>query len=186
MLPAPLGQNPFEGSFDFGACYDPADPSNLPRDWELQSHGTVDVQGELCVSLDIEFNDDSSPTQNGTIKSIGWSAPRVHTKDDIRNATDKDYERVVLQHTKYILIEHYRSGKSEFRMYGRNNNVWRVRDIMTALLDMERYVRPQSLWFGGVDEHHIYLDYVSCKNSVVTYHFRLVARVHACPLKSIA
>ena len=40
-----------------------------------------------------------------------------------------------------------------------------------CLLDTERYVRPQTRWFGGVDAHHTYLDYVSCMNSVVTYHF---------------
>ena len=167
MLPAPLGQNLFGGAFDFGAKYD---PSNLPRDWELQIQKDFDVLGELSVSLDIQFNDDSSPTENGIIKSIGFDHVGVDTKVDIRDATDKDYERVVLEHTKYILIVDNSSGKSH-RMYGRNDGVWRVRDIMTALLDMERYVRPQTLWFGGIDAHHTYLDYVSCKNSVVTYHF---------------
>ena len=177
MLPAPLGQNPFGGAFDFGAKYDGFDRSNLPRDWKLKfdpqpwsTSGRVDVLGKQTASLDIQFNDDSSPKQNRTIKSIDWSA--VGRRRSERNATDKDYESVVL-HTKYILIT---ENHIDYRTYGRNDGVWRLRDIMTAILDMERYYRMKTYCNNNVDAHaylnaHIYLDAVSSMNSVVTYRF---------------
>jgi hypothetical protein len=166
-----------EPAFDFGAKYDGFDRSNLPRDWKLKfdpqpwsTSGRVDVLGKQTASLDIQFNDDSSPKQNRTIKSIDWSA--VGRRRSERNATDKDYESVVL-HTKYILIT---ENHIDYRTYGRNDGVWRLRDIMTAILDMERYYRMKTYCNNNVDAHayldaHIYLDAVSCMNSVVTYRF---------------
>ena len=106
------------------------------------------------------------------VEAIGCLAESNSNTVSEPNATDKDYERVVL-HTKYILIT---ENHIDYRTYGRNDGVWRLRDIMTAILDMERYERQKTFWNDDVDAHdvdahNIYLDAVSSINSTVTYRF---------------
>lgn len=44
--------------------------------------------------------------------------------------------------------------------------------VMTAVLDTERYARPQTdNGVGGIDAHHVMLDEVECKNGIVRYWF---------------
>ena len=123
--------------------------------------------------------------EQAKIHSMGWQEPRVHTwttgpdgekklGEMRRFKTKADGHRVVLSGSKYILVDASvlaDDSDTGGRIYQRNDGVWRVCDIMTAILDFERRVRPKTEWFGGIDAHHVYLDYVECKNGIVSYGF---------------
>jgi len=161
----------------------------------------VDVMGSLCVSLDIAFHDNLSVRkpisdnllnerveQGAKIRSIGWTPPQVFvpkktfdaetgtsTNDpcaDVRDYKEADGARLITKERKYLVVRplHLPEGTNG-RVYGRDDGVWRVRDIMCAILDSERHVRPLSEWFGGIDAHHVMLDYVLFGNAKVEYHF---------------
>ena len=239
--PAPLGDNPFAGHFDvsYGADDDVPDAmrQSVLDACNAQRNAPIDVMGDLCVTLDIEFHEEASARkpispalyneridEGAAIESIGWSQPYVmeDTKSDYLEKLSQGYKqddkqddkpdeeedsdedddealmarepseldeeerakmereeraaveasaRVVLEDCKYILVQPDRPQGAARRCYGREDKTWRVRDVMTAILDTERHVRPQTEWFGGVDAHHTHLDCVDCVNGVVSYHF---------------
>ena len=89
----------------------------------------------------------------------------------VREYTEADGLRLVAEKCKYIVVDPPRPEGAKGRIYRRDNGVWRVRDIMCAILDTERHVRPRTEWFGGVDAHHVFIDYIDCRNGVVSYGF---------------
>ena len=164
-----------------------------------QTIGPVDLLGNLNVSLKITFRPDSvvtrleeymsrplsdEPTEeqrtalgeiiaefgsdpSDTVESMGWSPPKVGARD----ATDADYESVVPGARKYILVLPKGTGSDswEQRCYCRNDGAWRMRDIMTAILDAECHARPYA-HFSYVWQTR--LDTVVYEGGVVTYTFR--------------
>jgi len=191
----PINDDPFCGTFDASWHVEEEEPGEPPRmreEWEKVSHPRVDVLGDISVVLDITFEDEVSarkPIGNllnervdkqAKIHSMGWQTPRVHTwktgpdgkkeLGEMRRFKIKDGKRVVIKDCKYIaVVSSY--GDDNSRLYQRNDGVWHVCDILTAVLDLERRVRPQSEWVGGIDSHHVFMDYVECKNGVVSYGF---------------
>ena len=197
--PAPLGNNPFGGSFDWSLPHE-ADGAPLPDEAKasgVQRNLRVDVLRDMSVSLDIKFHDKSARKpignllnervdESATIKSIGWSEPFVMERDDDgkdgwfadpRDYTEADGQRLVVANCKYLLVVPDRPSASHSRMYRRDNGVWCVSDVMCAILDTERHVRPQTEWFGGIDAHHVMMDGVEfskdarCRHGVVNYGF---------------
>ena len=194
----PINDDPFCGSFDaswHGENEEPGEPPGMREEFEKVSHPRVDVLGDISAVLDITFEDEvdgatvRKPIGNllnecvdkqAKVHSMGWQTPRVHTwktgpdgkkeLGEMRRFKIKDGKRVVIKDCKYIaVVSSY--GDDNSRLYQRNDGEWHVCDILTAVLDLERRVRPQSKWFGGIDTHHVYLDYVECKHGVVSYGF---------------
>lgn len=188
---APLGDNPFGGHFDHsmpGETPEDECPSGMMDDWAERASHSVDVLGDLSVTLDIAFHDGASARApisdnllneriepGAAIRSIGWNPPMVHDGDDEHDSM-RDYEEadgalLVATKCKYIVVAPRRSEGAKGRIYRRNDGVWLVRDILCAVLDTERHVRSQTEWFGGIDAHHVFLDYVFYNNGVVSYGF---------------
>ena len=184
---APLGDNPFGGHFDLSMRGDiPQDecPPGMMEDWDKQTSPAVDVLGKLSVTLDVAFRDKVSARKpisdnllnervepGSAIRSIGWNRPMVHEHAGMRDYEEADGARLVAEECKYVVVSPSRPEGATGRIYRRDNGAWRVRDIMCAILDTERHIRLRTEWFGGVDAHHVFLDYVDCKNGIVSYGF---------------
>ena len=193
--PAPLGDDPFGGAFDAafpGETKEEDMPHGLIEEFKAQAGHRIDVLGDMAASLNIKFNDRAARKPIGNllnerveegaaVRSIGWHAIRVHEYEEVpdgerehvgmRNYKDEDGARILLEKAKYLVVAPDRPPGFKGRIYVRNDGVWRVRDVMTIVLDTERYARLQTEWFGGVDAHHVMLDEVECRNGIVSYWF---------------
>ena len=183
----PLGNNPFGGSFNHslpGETKEEDLPPDMLEEEKVHEDALVDVLGNLAVTLDIKFHDKAARKPIGnllnerveggaTIKSIGWYPAHVHEpeKDSMRDYTEADGQRIVVKKTKYLTVIPDRPPGTMGRIYRRDDGVWRVCDVMCAILDTERRARPMTEWFGGIDSHHVMLDGVECTDGLVQYWF---------------
>ncbi len=82
----------------------------------------------------------------------------------IRPITEEEYNEVVITE-EYIRVE---SHGYTFRYRAPNGKVFTVRGLFDVLLKIEKYSRPKTDWFGGIDVHHIFFEGFYFKNGV--YH----------------
>ena len=142
----------------FNEC---ARPGALIRSvgWSEPAMHVPDPRSEEERAADWELQPDGAMRFVGAAKSVD-ECFRTPTTSEL-DALVTTHAAIVLQTTRAKM----RDGQPFARRYLRANG-WRVRDVMTAVLELERYARPCSEWFGGVDAHHTYFEGVAFSGHV--------------------
>ena len=182
---SPVGIDPFQGTYHT-AMWEDAMSRDDKREMYRQQHETVQVMANGCCTLDIEFEDREALQPIGNlinvaaapeakIRSLGWDLEMDDDDpdDEERIPNDKYLDHVILENCKFLCVNPYAAAyRDELRrVYSRRDRKWRVKDIMSVVLDVECYTRQHTDWFGGIDSHHIFCESVEITDGKVHYHF---------------
>lgn len=140
----------------------------LPFDLMVNTELELNIDTQItdlhaAGKLQIPFEDVPEKEYGKIVTALGiWQVTVGGTDGERRTITKALLDEVMLRKRKALLIEtvvnNYPSPQSKaLRWYFRKGGRWRMRDLLTAVVDSERYVRPNSDLFGTCDVSHIFL-----------------------------
>ena len=93
------------------------------------------------------------------IKSISIDNIEKFLDDEIVKVTEKELDTICYKGKEITLIEQksdYHKGYME--SFHTKNKGFTVKDMFNIIVEFEKKARPLSIWFGGIDAHHVYFE----------------------------
>lgn len=92
---------------------------------------------------------------DSTIRSISWKTINTFDGGNFVEASREDLNQKCYEDSTITI----RSNEEEKTFYRENG--FTVQDIFDCILEVEEIARPKTIWFEGIDAHHVFFEGLS-------------------------
>ena len=127
----------------------------------------------LTLNITLEFPDDVCQASNicmvqfakphAKVINIKWQDdPTIYENDDFIPITEEQLSSIGINKSEMMLGPDYSENKRRYT--ASNGQYFTIKEVLDCVLDSEKYFRPLSEWFNGVDLHHRFFEGVRQRN----------------------
>lgn len=120
------------------------------------NHPEMDTFNTVSMIVKLTFADE----EGKVLESVEPEEPRIWMSDDdtFRSVTAEELASVTFNAPQIAITSEW-AKDDEYVLYkAPNGEHFSMTDMIDVLTKSEQYFRPQSAWFGRVDDHHIFFE----------------------------
>ena len=102
---------------------------------------------------------------NSQIKSMSFSQPQMYVDDDFIDFDKEQMNRIgftdnsiTIYALRYDMRDSSKTTETKMTFNAKNGKNFTFKELLDCVLEFEKVDRPKTLWFGGVDCHHVYFE----------------------------